>query len=274
MSSHQTLQLQSLSFFDSVNPLTVALLFHTTGLTGVHDSHCRGRCGQQHIGKRLICESDQWKHLCMFWVWLFCVKVEFLKPSILLSCLPTTVTLWPDIFNSSSSPCPQEGAVPMKCAAAQVNYTWVRKVIKRDFAWLLVRDRLVWVSQKLQIYWNEKISSGKATAAQAQFTQECLQVKTVTLWCVLASHLPENGVSSPWKWHFLKMGSRVLSYWNVLVSLCVKPRKRENATFWKLGVLAHGHYGCDSHTHTANLCAKGSYNVFSALRCRVNGDCF
>lgn len=44
MSCHQTLQFQHLSLFDAVNTFTVTLLFYNTGLTRVHNSHCRGCC--------------------------------------------------------------------------------------------------------------------------------------------------------------------------------------------------------------------------------------
>ena len=46
MSSHQTLQLQSLSLSDGVDSLAVTLLLHVAGLTRVHDAHSRRRCGR------------------------------------------------------------------------------------------------------------------------------------------------------------------------------------------------------------------------------------
>lgn len=41
------------------------------------------------------------------------------------------------------------------------------------------------------------------------FTRERFHVKTVTFCHVSAAQLNRKGVFSPWKWHFLKTGSRV-----------------------------------------------------------------
>lgn len=54
MSSDEALQFQSFSLLDDVNPLAILLFLHITGLTCMHNSHCRGRCKQEH----------KWKNTC------------------------------------------------------------------------------------------------------------------------------------------------------------------------------------------------------------------